>query len=220
MTQRKSAQASVKAIAEDSPNGAFDLLLSNSALDRDGESLLPDQWLQPFPDNVPINANHSSDVGDIVGSGRPWMDADGNLRVSGTFASTPQAQHIRSLVADQHLRSVSVEFLRRKGASGQPVNELVGGAFVNVPSNPEAMVLSAKSEAFRAAVNAVVQGKSAEDAGNAMVQAIHDASSHLGAACVAGYADDDLSEDGEDGASDGANKAAALRIRLKALSRV
>jgi hypothetical protein len=95
---------------------------------------------------------------------------------------------------------------------------LIGGAFVNVPSNTEARVLSAKSRVFGAAVNAVVvEGKSAEDAGNAMSQAIRDASVHLGADRVG--LDDDLTEDGEAGEADGANKAAALKLRLKALSR-
>jgi hypothetical protein len=220
VTDSKSATASIKALADESPNGAFDLLLSSAALDRDGETLLPDQWHQPFPDSVPINANHSSDVSDIVGSGRPWLDADRNLRVSGTFASTPAAQHLRSLVSEGHLRSVSVEFIRTKGANG-PAHVLVGGAFVNVPSNPEARVLSAKAAAFSSAVRAVVEGKSFSDAEAAFVQAIHDASSHLGADCVEGIVglDDDLTEDGEDGADDGSNKAAALRLRLKALSR-
>ena len=225
VTERKSAQTSVKAFADESAHGAFDLLLSNAARDRDGESLSPDQWVQPLPDSVPINANHSADVADIAGSGRPWLDANGNLRVSGTFASTPLAQHVRSLVSEGHLRSVSVEFLRRKGTSGQPVNELVGGAFVNVPSNPEAIVLSAKSEAFSAAVKAVIAGKSVSDASDSMLQAIHDASVHLGADCAADWeqdTDDSESEDGDDGEDDGANKAfqlRALQLRMKALQR-
>jgi hypothetical protein len=47
-----------------------------------------------------------------------------------------------------------------------------------------------------------------------MVTAIHDAAVHLGAQCYA-PADEDM--DGDDGADDGANKAAALRLRLKAI---
>jgi hypothetical protein len=218
VTESKSATASIKALADDSPNGAFDLLLSSAALDRDGEILLPDQWQQPFPESVPINANHSSDVSDIVGSGRPWMDADRNLRVSGTFASTPAAQHLRSLVSEGHLRSVSVEFIRTKGANG-PAHVLVGGAFVNVPSNSEARVLSAKSAAFSAAVKAVIEGKSVDDASGAMVQAIHDAAGHLGAACIAVEVPVEAGPEDPSGAEDGANKSAALRLRLKALSR-
>lgn len=234
MTLHKSVQASVKAFADDSSTGAFDMVLSNATRDREGESIPPDSWVQPFPDSIPINANHSSDVSDIVASGRPWLDADGNLRVSGTFASTPEAQHIRSLVADGHLRSVSVEFIRRTGVDGAPAYELIGGAFVNVPANPTAVVLSAKAAkavAFGNAVDLIVKS----GGGNAaLAQAIHDAAVHLGAGCV--YQDGPVDPSG---AADGVNKSAddeddeledyrydedekaltALALRVKALRR-
>jgi hypothetical protein len=222
MMATKRVTAAVSTLDDEDANGSFDIILSTATRDRDGEVVSAKSWALPLPASIPINVDHSPSVSDVIGSGQPWLDADGNLRVKGTFASTPQAQHVRGLVAEGHVQSVSVEFLRRKDANGQPVNELVGGAFVSVPSNPEARVLAAKSEAFRAAVKAIVaEGKSAEDAGNAMLQAIHDASVHLGADCVDGFVglDDDLSEDGEDGAQDGANKASALKLRLKALSR-
>lgn len=87
---------------------------------------------------------------------------------------------------------------------------------MNVPANPEARVMSAK--AFGEALKRIVKG----GGDDAMLQAIHDAACHLGAACaddgIVGL-DDDLSEDGEDGADDGANKAAALALRMKALRR-
>lgn len=102
---------------------------------------------------------------------------------------------------------MSVEFLRTKSASGVQ-HDLVGGAFVNVPSNPSARVLSAKTPArFRDLLTKTIAG---EDT-SALLQAIHDASAHLGAACVVVQVDDD-----ESGESDGANKAAALALRLKA----
>jgi phage head maturation protease len=199
-----------------SDNGEFDMILSNGTRDRDGETIAPGSWAQPLPEVIPINTNHSTDVAAIVGSGRPWLDSEGNLRVQGTFASTPAGQHIRSLVNEGHLRSVSVEFLRRKDGNAT-VNELVGGAFVNVPANPEARVLASKGapQWFSDLVSKAVAG---EDT-SAMVRAIHDASVHLGAQCAPAAPDDDASEDGTDGADDGVNKAAALRLRLKALRR-
>ena len=134
-----SKRASAEIHATDS--GEFDLLLSNGIKDRDGEVLAPGDWVVPLPDVIPINLNHSEDVAKIVGSGQPFIDPDGNLRVRGKFADTDQAQHIRQLVTGGHLRSVSVEFLRHAGGR----NELVGGAFVNVPANPQARVLASKS---------------------------------------------------------------------------
>lgn len=214
--QAKRATASVQ--PSDGP-GEFDLVLSNGALDRDGEVLSLSSWKQPLPDTVPINANHSADVAHIVGSGRPFFDSEGNLRVTGTFATTPLAQEVRTLVTERHLRSVSVEFLRHKDGNGRPVNELVGGAFVNVPSNPTARVLTSKEwDEFSARLHAILSGqpddaltfvtKAAYDSPDAaaMVTAIHDAAVHLGAQCMPVD-------------SDGAEKAAALRLRLKALRR-
>jgi hypothetical protein len=206
--------------ASDAGPGEFDIILSTAARDREGEVVAPGSWVMPLPDVIPINANHSSDVSDIVGSGAPWIDADGHLRVRGTFASTPQAQHVRSLVQEGHLRTVSVEMLRRKGVNGEPVNELVGGAFVLLPANPQAIVLSAK--AFNDQLEQVIKAASTGADVSAMVRAIHDAATHIdNTVCPAmGYADDDLSEDGESGEDDGANsKALALKLRLKAMAR-
>jgi hypothetical protein len=121
--------------------GEFEMVLSDDSLDRDGEHLWTHEWRDPLPDVIPIKANHSRDVADIVGSGRPYIDSDGALKVRGTFASTPPAQHLRALVTEGHVSSVSVEFLRHPDGTA----ELVGGAFVDIPSNPSARVLAAKS---------------------------------------------------------------------------
>jgi hypothetical protein len=76
-----------------------------------------------------------------------------------------------------------VEFLRHKSANGDPVNELIGGSFVTVPANPNCRILSAK--AFDTALKSVL-------AGEPLLQAIHDASVHLGATCAVFTDDDDI----------------------------
>lgn len=82
----------------------------------------------------------------IVGSGKPFINADGDLQVRGTFASTPLAQETRTLVTEGHLSTVSVEFLEAAGLkSGRHQRELIGGSFVYTPSNREARVMSAKA---------------------------------------------------------------------------
>jgi hypothetical protein len=106
---------------------------------------------------------------------------------------------------------------------------LLNVAVVAIPANPNARIVDAK--AFGSAVSAVLAGADVEAAikslggDGAMLQAIHDASSHLGAQCLSmvergydEYSDDD-GEDEVDGADDGANKSVdALRLRLKALA--
>jgi hypothetical protein len=211
MTVRKSATASLQA----GDNGEFTAILSTGALDRDNEIVSPKSWQLPLPDSIPFNTNHNGDVEAIVGSGKPFLDEDGRLMVKGTFSSSAAAQHIRGLVREGHLGTVSVEFVRGEK------NILVGGAFVAVPSNPEARVISAKS--FNEKLDTIV--KSAGNGDMAMLQAAHDAIWHAsgGAVCMGGYADpeaDDDSMDGESGEASGANsKALALALRLKMLSR-
>jgi hypothetical protein len=209
MTVHKSATA----LLEPGDNGDFLAILSTDALDRDGEIVSPQSWQLPLPDTIPFNTNHESGVESIVGSATPFLDGDGRLMVRGKFASNSAAQHIRGLVREGHLGTVSVEFVRTADK-----NILVGGAFVAIPSNPEARIISAKH--FDTALKSVL-------AGEPLLQAIHDASVHLGAGCIAALDPDmdgdvDPGMDGTDGASDGANKAfeaKALQLRLKALSR-
>jgi hypothetical protein len=200
--------------------GSFDAILSTPSVDRDGESLAPHSWKQPLPARISITTDHTGSVADVVASGEPYLATDGSLRLKGKFAATEKGQQIRQLVVGGDIDSLSVELLRRKDANGQPVNELVGASFVLLPANTDAVVLSAKS--FNDQLEQVI--KAASTGGDAaMVQAIHDAAGHLGAACIVVEVpvedDDDLSEGGSDGADDGANKSAALRLRLKTLSR-
>jgi hypothetical protein len=206
--QKKSATALMQA----GDNGEFEAILSTGTLDRDGEIVSPSDWQLPLPDSIPFNTNHQGDVESIIGSGRPFLDENGRLLVKGTFASNASAQHIRGLVREGHLGTVSVEFVPTKDK-----NILVGGSFVAIPSNPEARIIGAKH--FNDQLSVIL--KAAGDGDAAMVQAIHDAAGHLGAACIVVpvEADDDSSMDGEDGSADGANKCAALKLRLKALSR-
>ncbi|WP_082939793.1 phage major capsid protein [Mycobacterium sp. 852014-50255_SCH5639931] len=128
------------AISPGDDPGTFDLLLSDDSLDRDGDRLWAYQWIDPLPKTISVSVNHSRDVSDVVGSGSPYIEADGSLRVHGKFASTPLAQCIRKLVCEGHIRSVSVEYLRGKNG-----NELVGGSFVTLPANRNARVLAAKA---------------------------------------------------------------------------
>ncbi|WP_344997212.1 hypothetical protein [Tsukamurella soli] len=75
----------------------------------------------------------------VIGSGTPYLDGAGNLRIRGTFAGTAKAQEVRQLVTEGHLQGASVEFL-----NGPDGRQLLGCGIVYVPSNPDARVLTAK----------------------------------------------------------------------------
>lgn len=130
-----------------SKHGEFDVILSTSSLDRDGDELHPDEWRQPLPDKITFDSDHGMSVATCVGSGRPFINDSGQLQVRGTFASTPHGQAVRTLVKEGHIDRVSVAFrnLPKTSKTSKPERELLNGAFVAVPANPEARVLSSKS---------------------------------------------------------------------------
>jgi hypothetical protein len=129
-----------------SPNGSFEAILSAPTLDRDGDTLGQDGWKSPLPDKIHIDLDHEMSVAGTVGSAAPYFDSDGNLRIKGTYASTPRAQEVRTLVNEGHITTMSVAFMTdRQAKDGAPNRELLNGAFVAVPSNREAKVVASKA---------------------------------------------------------------------------
>lgn len=160
--------------------GAFEVILSAPTKDRDGDTLLPEEWKQPLPDHITFDQDHLMSVAGTVGSGVPAIDEKtGNLVVTGTYSSLPRAQDVRTLVNEGHIRTTSVAFMSEKsvkdGKTGT-VRELLNGAFVAIPSNREALVLASKG--FKAGAR-----NSASDSES--IQSIHDTALGLGADCAA-----------------------------------
>lgn len=249
---------------DDKPHGGFIAVLSTPSLDRDGDRLLREEWVEPLPERLPLDIDHGMNVADTVGSFRPYFEGD-VLMMDATFASTPKAQEVRTLVQEGHIGTVSVAFMTDKSQKdGQPKRELLNAGIVGIPSNRDAVILASKAcsalkdalsdategdvpeeikaavlealgptigdeksvgdaekkagavyidilprideEAFIKAVADVLvkAGATASGVGGdgALVQAIHDASSHLGAACPV----IEVAPDNDSGASSGANK--------------
>lgn len=146
--ERKSVDAAVTPVEDSkSKHGEFDVILSTSSLDRDGDELYADEWKQPLPDKITFDSDHGMSVATCVGSGRPFINDQGQLQVRGTFASTPHGQAVRTLVNEGHIDRVSVAFrnLPKTSKDAKPQRELLNGAFVAVPANDEARVLSSKA---------------------------------------------------------------------------
>jgi hypothetical protein len=172
----------VEAVAESTnPSGEFDVILSAQTEDRDGDVLASDEWKTPLPEHITFDSDHGMSVETTVGSGRPFINEDGDLQVRGSYASTPHAQNVRTLVVEGHIRTTSVAFMTSKKMvkGAKPERELLNGAFVAIPSNREAVVLSSKS------LIGLKVGARTSNTDMKMVQAIHDASSGLGADCAA-----------------------------------
>lgn len=158
--------------------GSFEVILSAQTKDRDGDTLLKDGWKLPLPEHITFDSDHGMTVEKTVGSGVPRIDEEtGNLIVSGTYSSLPRAQEVRTLVNEGHIRTTSVAFMSektQKDGATVSVRELLNGAFVAIPSNREALVLSSKG--LKAGAR-----NSASDAEK--IQGIHDHAAALGADC-------------------------------------
>ncbi|MGH3094573.1 MAG: hypothetical protein ACRDMV_01065 [Streptosporangiales bacterium] len=149
MTQ-KMFTAQVKAAGDD--DGEFEVVLSTSGLDRDHERFAP-YALQPLPEHINFDIDHRMSVEKIVGSGVPRYEQDGKaIVVRGKFASTPLAQMVRTLVTEGHVRTTSVAAMitdegpdEDDGVWTLRGGELLNGAFAAIPTNPDAVVLAAKS---------------------------------------------------------------------------
>ncbi|NNC10690.1 hypothetical protein HII28_02155 [Planctomonas sp. JC2975] len=158
--------------------GSFEVVLSAPTKDRDGDTLLPDEWKQPLPDKITFDSDHGMSVATTVGSGVPSINDAGELVVSGTYSSLPRAQEVRTLVNEGHINTTSVAFMTErstaKDGTKTVTRELLNGAFVAIPSNREALVLSSKAATVKVGAR-----NSATDAEH--IQAIHDHAVALGA---------------------------------------
>jgi hypothetical protein len=137
--------------------GSFEVVLSTPAKDRDGDELAAEDWKQPLPDRITFDMDHGMSVEKTVGSGVPTIEG-GKLIVRGSYSSLPRAQEVRTLVKEGHIRSTSVAFMSEKvtkDGKSRTQRELLNGAFVAIPSNREAVVLSAKSGARNSASDQV-----------------------------------------------------------------
>lgn len=174
----------VKAVDKDGddPNGSFEVVLSAPTLDRDGE-IIDAKAFDPLPDHITFDHDHGMSVATTVGSGVPSYDEQGRLIVRGTYSSIPRAQEVRTLVREGHIRTTSVAFMDAKREEGKDGKthivqaELLNGAFVPIPSNREALVISAKE--YRVKVGA---RNSEED--SERLQQIHDLAIANGASCA------------------------------------
>lgn len=131
--------------------GSFEAVLSAPVLDRDGEVIDAKAFARAktgLPDWIPIHIDHDMSVRGLVASARPFYDGD-TLKAAGTYASTPLAQTVRTMISEGHLRTMSVGFMDAKSELAAGVRhitsaELLEASFVTVPSNRDALITGSK----------------------------------------------------------------------------
>lgn len=139
------AVADIQEADAESPHGGFTAVLSTPSLDRDGDRLHRQEWVEPLPERLPLDVDHGMSVADTIGSFRPYFDGD-RLMMQATFASTPRAQEVRTLIKEGHINTVSVAFLTDKNQKdGSPRREILNAGVVACPSNRDAVILDSKA---------------------------------------------------------------------------
>lgn len=137
--------SSVGADITEADGGGFVAIASNGDLDRDGERIQPG-CMSPLPESIPIHLDHTMSAATVVARGRPYYSGD-RLMVEAAFASTPDAQAVRTKVQAGVLDSLSIVFIGKQWETIDGVRtcvrgELLAADIVSVPSNRGARILS------------------------------------------------------------------------------
>lgn len=177
--------ATIKAVGDDTGPGAFEAFLSVPTVDRDGE-ILDGGAFDPLPDHITIDVDHAMSVEKTVASGQPFYEGS-TLKFRGTFASTPLAQTVRTLVKEGHVRSMSVAYraAQYEDEDGIPhlrKAELLNAGIVGIPANRDALIVAAKGMQDGEKAGARNSGADLE-----RIQNAHDLFVDLGAACKAAH---------------------------------
>lgn len=166
----------IKALDPDDPAGQILATLTRPTTDRDDEVVDPGAFL-PLPDHITIDADHGMSTFTTVASGKPFYDGD-LLNFRGTFSTIPRAQEVRTLVTEGHVRTMSVAFRNavrevdeKDGLVHIRKAELLNAAIVPIPSNREAVILSAKNLAACPKCAAAEESARTEDEGKAAAPA-------------------------------------------------
>lgn len=168
--------------------GSFESILSVPTEDRDGE-IVDAKAFDPLPDHITIDIDHAMSVEKTIGSGVPYYDGE-TLKFKGTYASTPLAQMVRTLVDEGHIRTMSVAYMNARyetdKSDGLPhlrKGELLNAGIVGIPANREALITASKSFVDDVLEATTKAGARHSTGDLAHIQAAHDALKALGAEC-------------------------------------
>ena len=111
--------------------------------DRDGDYVRKtafDKTLKSFMSNPVMLIDHDQKVSSVAGSFQKVQPDASGLSVVGLVSNAPGLKDIRFLVAENHLKTLSMGGLFMYGADGKAIDEveLWEGSIVAIPANPDA----------------------------------------------------------------------------------
>lgn len=142
------ANATVKSVNED---GSFTAVASTAMVDRHGEVVSPDGWnLSNFKKNPVLLWAHDHSIPAIGKATKVWVEGkgkDARLMFNGVWQTvTDYGKAASQLVNEGILNSFSVGFIPQDmDGNTYTKQELLEISLVNVPANPQAMMLAYKS---------------------------------------------------------------------------
>ncbi len=138
-------------INKDVANNTFTAVASTATVDRHGEIVSPEGWdLENFKKNPVLLWSHDHTIPAIGKATKVWVEgfgAQAKLMFSGVWQTvTEEGKAAAQLVADGILNSFSVGFIPTEMMGNTYTEqELLEISLVNVPANPDAMMLAYKS---------------------------------------------------------------------------
>ena len=142
-----------------------------TARDRDGDYVRTkafDKSLSRFSSNPVMLMDHVNDLEHLAGSFTNILKDGNGLAVVGKVCNAPELRKIRFLIAENHLKTLSMGGLFLYGHDGKAIEEvdLWEGSLVPVPANPDARfsvrsfdaVVSAKGLKRHLAIHKEVRG--------------------------------------------------------------
>jgi HK97 family phage prohead protease len=138
-------------VDKDTTANTFTAVASTAAVDRHGEIVSPEGWdLENFKKNPVLLWSHDHTIPAIGKATKVWVEgfgAQAKLMFSGVWQTvTEEGKAAAQLVSDGILNSFSVGFLPYDmEGNTYTEQELLEISLVNVPANPDAMMLAYKS---------------------------------------------------------------------------
>lgn len=147
-------------ITEKANDGSFTAVASSPRVDRHGESVDQKGWdLKNFKKNPVLLWAHDHTIPAIGVAKRVWI-SDGKLMFKGVWQEvTDMGKAAKKLVEDGIINSFSVGFLPSEmDGNTYTKQELLEISLVNVPANPDAMMLAYKSLKEEGLKDEVIKG--------------------------------------------------------------
>lgn len=124
-------------------NGYLSTFENFTARDRDGDYVRAtafDKSISKFSNNPVMLMDHVNDIEHIAGSFTSLQKDNNGLAVIGKVSNAPELRKIRFLVAEKHLKTLSMGGLFLYGHDGKAIDEvdLWEGSLVPVPANQDA----------------------------------------------------------------------------------